>query len=339
LERQFTHPPELRGEMEALVGDYILHASTADTNFRQMDRDAVLERIYHMDRQRFELTKHFIQVKDCDLIFTVTMGTDRMPYLYFRYMDQEHVRHVPNTKYAMAMQDYYRFCDAQIGEIVEAMDDDTAIMVLSDHSVQRLDGRINLNDWLIQEGYLVLKQDPGEIVPLRRAEVDWASSVAWATGYTGQLYLNVKGREAQGVVRPEEYDALLDELGQKIAAIPSPEGQELATRVIKRSEVYSGPQAQYAPDLFIYFDDLRWNISEGIGHEGLYSYDTVLGEDDGGHGPYGTFILAGPGVEARGRIDDFSLLDVAPTIVDLMGVEMPSHNGGTFPLAEGWLSV
>lgn len=321
LERGFTHPPELRREVEALIGEYILDASTGDTNFRDMDKDLVLERIYRMDRQRFDLVKYFIEEKGCDLIFAVVMGTDRMPHLFYRYMDEEHVRYVPDSKYALALKEHYKFCDGQIGDILETIDGDTAVMVLSDHSVQRLDGRVNLNDWLIQEGYLVLKRAPSGAIPFRQAEVDWARTTAWGTGYTGQLYLNLKGREAQGAVAPEEYDAVLEELAQKIQAIPRADGRKMATQVIKRKDVYHGPRAQFAPDLFIYFDDLHYNISERVGQDSLYSYDTPLGEDDGGHGPWGIFVLAGPGVEARGRLEGASLVDVAPTIMELMGLE------------------
>ena len=155
-----------------------------------------------------------------------------------------------------------------------------------------------------------------------------------ATGYTGQLYLNVKGREAQGAVDPADYDKVLDELSERVKAVTSPDGKELDTRTFKRKEIHHGRYAQYGPDLFIYFDNCRWNIDEQLGHDSVYSYDTTLGPDDGGHGPEGYFVMAGPGVPPRGEIRELSLLDVAPTVLYLMGLPVPEDMEGRV-LVEG----
>jgi predicted AlkP superfamily phosphohydrolase/phosphomutase len=330
VESQFTHPPELKQEITERFGEYIIDASTPELNYRQMDKDAVLKRIYDMDTQRFEILKHFIETKECDYIFCVIMGTDRMPHLFYRYFDENHVRYTPHPKYSAALHDHYVFCDTQLAQVRTMLDADTALVVHSDHSVQRLDGRICLNDWLIKQGHMKLKEPFKSLTPLRNAvdEIDWPNTVAWATGYTGQIYLNVRGREAEGAVPPSDYDKLLEELGEQIKAIPSPDGRELDTRIFKRKEIHHGRYAEYGPDLFIYFDNCRWNIDEQLGHESVYSYDTTKGPDDGGHGPEGFFAMVGPGIEALGEIRDFSLLDVAPTVMHLMGLEVPEDMEG-----------
>lgn len=328
IEKEFTHPPGLRREVERLVGEYILDASTSDTNFRKMDKKLVLDRIYRMDEQRFELIKYFIREKELDFIFAVIMGTDRMPHLFYRYMDPEHVRHEPDSPFRDAIKDHYKFCDEKIGEIRALLDEETALIVLSDHSVQRLDGRINLNEWLIQEGYLCLRRRPEGLVPLTKADVDWGKTRAWATGYTGQIYVNLKGRERSGTVPPEEYESFLDEVGEKLKALPGEKGNRLETRIFKRREIHFGEFAELGPDLFIYFDNCRWNISELIGYDSIYSYDTPLGADDGGHGPEGILMMAGPGVPEAGARAGITLLDVAPTVLDLMGISVPPDMEG-----------
>ena len=334
LESGFTYPPELSEEVERVVGRYIIDASTRQENFRQMDKDRVLERIYAMDRQRFELVEYFVRNKGCDYVFAVIMGTDRMPHLFYRYFDKQHYRYTPDPKYENALKDHYRFCDEHLGEVRDLLDDDTVLIVHSDHSVQRLDGRINLNEWLIQEGYMKVRHRPKGLVPFREVVIDWPETKAWATGYTGQLYLNVKGREPMGMVEPQDYDSLLDELGDKLKSIPDRNGKKMKTEVFKRKDIHWGPYADFGPDLFIYFDECRWNISEMIGYDSIYSYDTSMGPDDGGHGPEGFFVMAGPGIPKLGEINDFSLVDVAPTVLRIMGLEVPEDMEGRV-LTEG----
>lgn len=327
-DHDFTWPVELKSEVEELVGEYILDASTSETNFRKMDRESVKERIYKMDEQRFTLLKHFINTKNCDFIFTVIMGTDRMPHLFYRYMDESHVRYTPDEKWKDALKDHYKFCDKNIGEIIDTVDDETSIIVMSDHSVQALDNRLNINDWLIQEGYLKLRSMPESPTPLKKCDVDWENTMAYGTGYTGQIFLNVKGREAQGCIDPADHDRVLEELAQKIIAVTGPNGEKLDTKVFKAKEVYKGQYAKYAPDLFLYLDNLAWNVSEPVGHSSIYSYDTGLGEDDGGHGRYAIFAMAGPGVPARGKLEGLSLYDVAPTVLEAMELSIPDEMEG-----------
>lgn len=331
IDHQFTYPEELKEEIRPIIGDYIIDASEAGVNYRCMDKDRVLQRIYDMDKQRFALIKYFYADKKCDYVFGVIMGTDRMPHLFYRYFDPVHIRYEPDPQYINALKDHYRFCDGEIGEILKLLDRDTNLIVHSDHSVQRLDGRINLNEWLLEQGYLKLRSYPRQPTPLRACDIDWANTRAWATGYTGQIYLNVKGREAQGVIDPEEYEEVLDELANKIKAITAEDGRCLKTDTFRRKDIHKGEYARFGPDLFIYFDECRWNISEMIGY-GLgkvYSYDTALGADDGAHGRYGFFAAAGPQVPATGRVDGLTLLNVAPTVLTLMGIEVPPDMEGS----------
>lgn len=323
LDSQFTYPASLKEEIKKIIGEYIIDASTSDMNFRHMDKEVVLKRIYDMDKQRFELTKYFIKDKNCDFVFTVIMGTDRIPHLFYRFFDKNHIRYTPHPKYKDALKNHYKFCDENIGEIVNLLDDNTAVIVLSDHSVQRLDGRINLNEWLIQQGYMKLKSRPNQLTPLMRADIDWSQTKAWATGFTGQIYLNVKGREAQGIVDAKDYDNLLDELAEKIKAIADEKGKKLDTKVYKRKDIHSGEYAKFGPDLFIYLDNCHWNISELIGYDSIYSYDTAKGPDDGGHGPYGFFAMSGSGIPEEGEVSEANLLQIAPTVLHLFGAAVP----------------
>lgn len=328
LNKQFTYPASLKEEIKKIIGHYIIDASTSDMNFRQMDKEVVLKRIYDMDKQRFELTKYFIKEKKCDFVFTVIMGTDRMPHLFYRYFDKNHRRYTPHPEYKNSLKNHYEFCDKSIGEILNLVDEDTAVIVTSDHSVQRLDGRINLNEWLIKEGYMKLRKRPERLTSLTKADIDWTQTKAWATGFTGQLYLNVKGRESQGIVDFQDYERFLGELAEKLKAITDEKGKRLDTKVYRRKDIHSGEYAKFGPDLFVYFDNCYWNISELIGYDSIYSYDTPKGPDDGGHGPFGFFVMAGKGVPKKGEVSGADLLDIAPTVLHLFGVPIPQDMEG-----------
>lgn len=320
---RFAYPPELKEEITKLIGEYIIDVPKPGVNSRQMNEFQALKKIYQMDQQRFDLLKYFITNKNCDFIFVVIMGTDRIPHLFCRYSDEEHVRYTPHPTLKHVLKDHYKFCDKNIGEVMDLVDEETSLVALSGYSTQRLDGRINLNEWLIQEGYMQLSQRPKALTPLIKADIDWKKTRAWATGYTGQIYLNVQGREKEGIVDPDEYNALLNELSERICTITDQKDNRLETKVFKRKDIHTGKYAKSGPDLFIYFDNCRWNTSELIGYNSIYSYEVPKGQDDGSHRPYGFFLFTGPRVSKLGELSGATLLDIAPTILNLMGIKIP----------------
>ena len=97
-----------------------------------------------------------------------------------------------------------------------------------------MDGGIALNEWLIRQGYLVLQEAPTAPSRLEGLKVDWARTTAWGSGgYYGRLFLNVRGREPQGLIAPEDYEATRDRLIAELEALGDPEGRPIGTRVLK----------------------------------------------------------------------------------------------------------
>jgi len=177
---------------------------------------------------------------------------------------------------------------------------------------------------------MVLSEYPSEPIPFMELKVDWSKTRAWATGYSGQIYFNMKGREPEGIIDPADYEGLLNELINKVKEIPGEKGITLETRAFKRNEIYTGIFADYAPDIFIFFDECRWKTNEmvGFGPGNIYSFETPFGEDDGADGSFGYFCLAGPGIPANGEYKRASLLDIAPTVIDVMDLEIPEEMEG-----------
>ena len=324
-------PERLIDEIENLVVEYIPDIAESGSDNKSTDGDKLVKRIYDMDTQRFTLLKYFIHEKKCDCVFAVITGCVVISQLLLRYTDEEHRFYDPDFSYANTLKDYYVWIDKQIGKIRGMLPGDTVLFLLSAFSLQRCDGRINLNEWLIQEGYMTLYEYPSQPTGLKDLNVNWTNTKAWSTGDSGQIYLNLKGRESEGIVDPNDYDKVLDELADKLQGITDERGKGLNTEVFWRDDIHSGPYAEYGPDLFVRFNGYRWNTNELVGHGrgNLYSFDTKEAPGDESHGPYGYFSIAGRDIPPKGKLKGISLLNSAPTILDIMGVKIPEDMEGS----------
>ena len=311
----YTHPPELRAEIEALVGTY----SVDVRNFRSDDRDRILAEVYAMTEQRFELCRHLLDTRPWDFFMLVEIGLDRMHHAFWRFFDETHPRHEPGHRYRDVIRSYYAYLDEEIGELLDRFDDDTTVMVVSDHGARPMEGAICVNEWLMQEGYLVLEEEPDGPTAFRDAAVDWSRTRAWGEGgYYCRLCLNVRGREPQGAVDPGDADRLLDELARGLEAVGGPDGRPIGTRTYRPAELWR-EQRGIPPDLIVYFGDLAWRSNGSLGHGRHWTFDNDTGPDDANHDRDGIWIVSGPGAPA-GRRDDLAIYDVAPTILSLAGV-------------------
>jgi predicted AlkP superfamily phosphohydrolase/phosphomutase len=311
----YTHPPELRAEIEGLVGPYRVDVD----NFRSDDRDRILAEIYAMTEQRFTVCRHLLDTRPWDFFMVVEIGLDRLHHAFWRFMDPDHPRHEPDHHYRDVIRNYYAYLDDEIGELLERFDDDTAVMVVSDHGARPMEGAICVNEWLRQEGYLVLREEPDGPIAFRDAEVDWSRTRAWGEGgYYCRLCLNVRGREPEGIVDPADADALLDELAARLEALGGPDGRPIGTRAFRPTELWR-EQRRIPPDLVVYFGDLGWRSNGSLGHGRHWTFDNDTGPDDANHDRDGMFVLAGPGVPAAHR-EDLTIYDVAPTILGLAGL-------------------
>jgi len=258
----------------------------------------------------------------------VEMGPDRMHHGFWKFMDPRHPKHVPGNRYEYAIQEYYRYLDREIGEMLDLAGDDVIVMLVSDHGAQPMEGGICINDWLRQEGYLVLKEQPQGIVPLEKVEVDWARTRAWgAGGYYGRLFLNVRGREPEGIIPPERYEAMRDELIARLTAMTDPEGRPLGTVVYRPEEIYHEVR-NIPPDLMVFFGNLAWRSVGSVGFEGIYTSENDTGPDDANHARDGVFVLYDPREQGGRRLEGLQIMDVAPTILDRLGLSVPSGMGG-----------
>ena len=322
---EFTYPSELKHEIAGLVGgEYLLDVP----NFRTEDKGHLLSQVYHLADQHQQVILHLMQTKPWDFFMHVDMGVDRIHHAFWKYFDERHPLHEPGSPFENAIRDYYIHIDAQIGERLALLDDDTVVLVVSDHGGQPMMGGIAFNEWLKQEGYLALEYQPDGIVPLEKCEVDWSRTTAWGSGgYYARLFLNVKGREPEGVIEPADYERVRDELAAKIAAITDPEGNNIGSVAHKPEEIYHEVN-NIAPDLIVYFGNLRWRSVGSLGLNRIHTLENDTGPDDANHAQQGMYIYYDPKQPGQGSGTRRHLMDVAPTILELLGVPVPGDMQG-----------
>ncbi len=327
LDRPYTYPASAMQEIEATVGEYLVDVP----DFRTDDKDHLLRQIYAMTERRFKLVKKWIAEKDWDFFIFVEMGVDRIHHGLWKYHDPTHHKYEVHAVYNNSIHDYYRYLDSEIGQILELVDEDTTVFIVSDHGAKKMDGGICVNEWLIHEGYLALKSQPTTLTPIDKCEIDWNKTKVWGDGgYYARIFLNVEGREPRGIVKPGEFEALRDELKAKFEALVDLNGVNIGTRVFKPEEIYKECNG-VPPDLIVYFGDLYWRSVGTVGHGSIYTFENDTGPDDCNHAQFGMVIKHDAGrYEGPGgcELTGLQLMDMAPTILQHLDVPIPTDMQG-----------
>jgi predicted AlkP superfamily phosphohydrolase/phosphomutase len=322
-ESRYTYPEALKDEIREVVGDYMVDVP----DYRTDDRERVVRDIHTMTQRRFALARHLRDTRPWDFFMLVEMGPDRLHHALWRFYDPNHPDYVPGTPLEAAFRDYYRYLDSEVGSLIEGVGDDTAVMVVSDHGAQAMFGGIQINEWLMQNGYLTLVDPPTEQTPIGRCTIDWPRSRVWADGgYYSRIFLNVKGREPEGVIEPADYEPLRDELIAKLEALGDEQGRSIGTRVFRPEDLYKTVNG-VAPDLIAYFGNLGWRSIGSVGDGRVQVRENDTGPDDANHAKFGIAVFAGPGMPTTVP-PDARLFDIAPTVLTALGLPVPADMQG-----------
>jgi len=323
LESQCTYPAGFRDEVLQVAPNYQIDVK----DFRTDDKDKLLRQIYDMTEQRFRLVEHLVKTKDWDLFFFVEMGIDRLYHGFWRYTARDHRLFEPGNKYENVMWEYHRYVDEAMGNLLECLDDDTLVLVCSDHGAKSMVGGICINDWLVQQGILALREAPTAPRRMDMQDIVWKrllrKTTAWGEGgYYGRVMINVEGREPQGVVKQRHYEGFRKELAAAIEAIPDENGRSIGTKTFRPEEVYRAVR-NIPPDLIVYFGNLDWRSAGTIGNPAIHIFENDTGPDDANHDQQGLFILYDPRSDERGEVKSATLYDVAPTVLERLGQAIP----------------
>ena len=329
-----SHPVTYSIYLAKLFGPYATLGLAEDTwalNEKVLDDQAFLAQCYanHEDRERMlfdalEKTQQGL----CACVFDTT---DRVQHMFWRYLDEDHpaARGVPRDQRPSVIQDLYARMDELIGRVMKQIDDHTLLMIVSDHGFKSFARCVNLNAWLHQNGYLALKSGKTESGDWFD-DVDWSRTRAYTMGLNG-LYVNLKGREREGIVEPgAEADSLKDELRRKLDGLSDPaSGRAGITGVFDCDAVYAGPYVDNAPDLLVgYGDGFRASWDSVMGKVTSQIFEDNLKAWSGDHCIDPRLV---PGILfCNQKISDEkpAIVDVAPTILKLFGLALPRHLDG-----------
>lgn len=373
----YCYPAAIGDQLRQAMPGYVVQPAG---NFDAYGRETELIRVVReMTEMRMGATRYLMQTsEDWDFFMVVFMAADIIQHAFWHFMDATHAEHDARALPALqnAIQDCYEQIDGYVGELLNIVDDDTYVMIMSDHGFGPLEKYFHVNTWLWRQGFLHLKHTPVSwakqalfqmgVTPLntyrflrrlrqsgnvaqtvrRRKErvrslldrsflsfedVDWCRTRAYSVGNVGPIFVNLRGREPEGIVEPgRQYEEVLKDLTQALHELRDPAtNQPMIQKIYRREEIYTGPHLDEAPDLFCIPHNLRHS---GFGLLQFPSNKWLERTFDrtGGHRMDGVLVLRGAGVRSGYRLDSANIVDLAPTILALIGVPIPLDMDGQF---------
>ncbi len=329
-----SHPFIYSVYLSKLLGRFITLGEANDTwalNEGALDEKAFLELTYSNHAEWEAMFWNALSKTPKGLVAVVFETTDSIQHMFFRYLDKAHpaLKAAPARLGAGVIEELYKKMDELVGRVAATLDAKSVLFVMSDHGFKSFRRGVNLNSWLHQNGYLTLVDGKKESAEWFK-DVDWDRTKAYGLGLGG-IYLNVKGREARGIVAPgAESGALKAELARKLTALKDgANGPAAVTNVYDRDAVYSGPFKENAPDLIIGYNEgyrASWDGVTGI-------VNAVVIEDNikAWSGDHCIDPALVPGVlfsNLKNKTASPSIMDIAPTALELFGLTPPAHMDG-----------
>ncbi len=292
-----AYPETFREQLDAF--GYVIDADAKLGH--EDDKSEFIENANETIDRRHEAFTHYLRENDWDLFFGVYMTTDRVNHFLFRDYERD-------GDYKEEFLDFYRKVDRYVGEIRDLLPDDVTLVVASDHGFTSLDYEVDMNRWLQEEGWLSFETEDHEELD------DIADETQAYSLIPGRFYINLEGREPRGSVPEEEYERTRDELKGRLERLEGPDGTPVAERVVEQGKAFRGDHVDIAPDLVVIPNDgfdlkAKFKPSDDVfstgPRNGMHSFDDA------------TLYIDDPDV----TLGDVDLLDIAPTILELMDMD------------------
>ena len=357
---EFTYPKELKKELLKRF-NYSINLSDAVYNDAE-NKDMFIKEVLEITEKRWRTTKYLMKKYNWDFFMTVFTESDRIQHFFWKYMDKNHPAYEENERYGSFIKEYYQTLDKYIGNIIRTAGEDTITMIMSDHGQKGNYKTFNVNDFLIKIGMLKLKkskkvktkvisredirdlmlrlgleniknrlpQKLKDVVKrklpskfIRISNCDWERTKAYSFGFGGGIFINLKGRQPYGIVTPEEYESVVEQIKNELREVRDPEnGNPIVEKVYKKEELYSGPYLSDAPDLVFL---LKNSYTPSTYIQGRI-LSTVKSGRSGNHSLYGILICSGEGI-SHGEVKA-NIMDIAPTILHMFGLPIPKYMDG-----------
>jgi predicted AlkP superfamily phosphohydrolase/phosphomutase len=339
-----SYPASFSADLFERLGNYRTLGwaeATWPLNEGRMDEQAFMDDLYKAFDDRAQVILSRVDSHDWDVLVGVIESTDRVQHMMWRLMDPTHPMYdaALAARYGDSIERVYRRADQFVGEVAQRLDPGTAFLIVSDHGFHSWRKAVNLNTWLVQQGYMTLRgQQPGEktLDDLFSGgefweNVDWSRTRAYAMGL-GQVYFNLRGRESGGIVSPgAEAAQLADELSARLLSLNDPDdGASIVSAVYKRDDIYAGEYLANASELQVGMAEgyrVSWQTTLGGAPPGVV-YPNMK-KWSGDHGGYDYRTTAGVLISNRPVVrQGVSIMDIAPTVLKYFGVQIPGDIDG-----------
>jgi predicted AlkP superfamily phosphohydrolase/phosphomutase len=326
-----SYPKSFSRQLAKKIGFYYTQGMPHDTWALTEDRlgekafleltDEILrenENILNEELKRFKKGAFFFYFETLDMV----------QHMFWRYLDTKHVLYEKNSQYKDTIFKYYEKLDNILGNILKELDEDTILIVLSDHGFSNFRRSVHLNRWLLENGYLFFKEGAKESKEFF-GEVDWSKTKAYALGFGG-IYLNRIGREHYGIVSGDEAKSLKQAISTGLAKLKDTKtGEMVVKNVYTNEEIFQGSYIKDAPDLFVGFNKgfrASWQTALG-------GAPSVLIEDNrrkwsGDHLIDSSLVPGVIFINKKVELKEPSILDIVPTILDLFSIKKPKEMSG-----------
>ncbi len=329
-----SHPSYYATYLAKRVGPYATLGLAEDTwalNEGVIDDATFLQLTYDIDRERKDMFWASFERQRAGTLTCVFDATDRIQHMFWRYTEEGHpaARGQDPGPHRDAIEAHYRHNDAFVGEVMAKLRKGDMLVVLSDHGFTSFRRGVNLNAWLLANGYLKLKEGADGSAEWLR-DVDWSGTKVYALGLAG-MFLNVKGREGEGIVEPgQEAQELKKELISRLNGLRDEEKDAIGIReVFDTPGLYQGPYVQEAPDLLVGYDHgyrASWDCASGVVSGPVFEDNVKAWSGDHTVDPrlVPGVLFCSHAIDA----EDPGLIDMAPTVLRLFGQEPPPHMDG-----------
>lgn len=330
-----SSPPEFAAEVAEEAGRYYTQGMPEDTKALSADvlsDPEFLEQAEGILQERLRLLDRAMASYKGGLMFFYFSSLDQVCHVFWRTLDAP--EDDPLHEHAHVIPDLYERMDAIVGRVLEQAPEGTEVVILSDHGFAPFTYKVHLNTWLYQKGYLALRED-GSRGPGPLGHIDWSRTQAYALGLN-QLFINLKGREPEGVVDPVRRDVLISRISRDLERMrDSSTGRPVVRRVFALDEQAQAAHPQRAPDMIVGYD--RGYRSSDSSAMGKITDQVIEPNEEKWSGDHCMDPATVPGVlfsTVPLRDEPAGLVDMAPTILDYFDVPIPDGLAGQSVLGD-----
>jgi predicted AlkP superfamily phosphohydrolase/phosphomutase len=364
--RDFTYPSALLNELEQVVGKYLIEPEVL---YRDQSAHKYLKAIRDLLQVEIQCARYLFRTHPSDLFVKVFTFTDRLLHHIWKYIDPDSADY--DRDFHNQVIGLFQKLDTFLGELLQELDTDWTLIVMSDHGFGPIDRIMYVNNWLAQQGYIQFKEDVRsrlrllmhrtgigihsiysltkklsldktiallpqswqeagvKVSTLTFDDVDWSRTVAYSFGNFGRIFVNLRGREPMGCVLPgQEYEEMRERIILDLQQLRDLDGTRIVTGVWRREEIYHGAYLDQAPDLVFTLKDWEYGTAPNYEFASNQILSAPLDNISGNHRLDGMLIAWGSQIREKGLVSEMHITDVAPTILHLMDLPIPSDLDG-----------